>query len=144
MIPSASSGRVNPVHTLQRQQAQRSQTNENSGRHAVYETRFISTGSGYALQPTPVIFAAPFADRPQVAYSHYIEGSQLDVTALPTITGGVYQWVRDAAGFYTGACVYCVVTIPSAAHMTGTTVEHDFTFSGTAIKAVPGYLLVGQ
>lgn len=144
MIPSASGGRVNPLHALQRQQAQRAQTNENSGRHAVYEARFISTGTGFTLQPIPVMFAASFADRPQVTYAHYIEGSQLDVTALPTITGGVYQWVRDATGFYTGACVYCVVTVPAGAQMSGSTVEHDFTFSGTAIKAVPGYLLVGQ
>jgi len=136
MIPSARSGTVNPFAALQGQQAKRNQVIENSGRHAIDEITCESTGSGHFLQSAPAMFEMPFVQRPQIYYGHYVDGSQLNTSSLPSITGGVFKWVQDYRGFFLGAQVYYVVT-----GLAQIVVEHHFTFSGTAIKDVSPDLL---
>lgn len=135
---SASTHKVDPLSALVQRQAVVNQTDENSGRYARYEAVCTSTGSGHFLQPDAVIFEAAFVQRPQVTYGHYVDGAQLVTKTLPTISGGVYKWVQDAHGFYMGAQVYYVVL---AAGTGDVTVDHHFTFAGTAIKDVPADLL---
>jgi hypothetical protein len=136
---NAGTFRVNPMLALQMRQAQVAQTKENAGRHAVYEAvcESIATGS----------FLSPFIERPQLYYGTYIDASQLHPATLirplllPVATGGVFQWVLNARGFYLGAHVYYVVSWAFTGDVTTLVVEHHFTFSGIATKGVSGDLL---
>ena len=64
-------------------------------------------------------------------------------TALPVVTTGVYRWVTDDRGYYTGAYVYVAVTtvvgitlenLPNAAR--SYVLEHHLCFEGTAFRDV--------
>jgi hypothetical protein len=120
---------------------------ENTSRLAVCQLSFATHGWGEFKMPTAVYFTSTFINRPLIASSVSIDGDALIPTRFPRITAGVFRWIQDVKGFYTGAWVFFVVDTQSSFIATTVTTDpgydliHDMQFTGVAIKALPSHLL---
>lgn len=140
---------------------------ENTSRLAVSQCSFHTHGWGEFKIPAATYFTSTFIDRPFISTGMSIRGDALIPTRYPRVTAGVYRWVQDVKGFYTGAWVFFVIDTlgvtnqsvvdgtsglttvvpafpsvpPLAANDPGYDLIHDFSFIGIAIKALPSHLL---
>lgn len=132
---------------------------ENSARLAHAYARFTSTGQGSIEFERRVDFDMTFVERPYVAHGHFVDLDTLeeqqdletgDGPILPLVTAYVTDWDTDDRGFYVGCwCAVRVfypdayivmdleVAVPIIDSMMPVKIEHDFTFSGTALKDIP-------
>lgn len=107
------------------------QVRANSVQSALVTTVVSTSGIGQVAYEDPINFGVAFIKEPSVAYGCYVDEGAVD-TEFPVCSGGVYRWIRDEQGSYTGACVYVVVQgidVP---------VEHHFGFQEMAVKYVAG------
>lgn len=155
---------TNPIVTALTQHRGRiEQVRENTARTAESYATFVTQGLGQFVLADAAIFGCTFIDRPAVAYgcslSEDADGSDVLTPIegnVPRGSGLVVKWIKDANNYYTGAYVVLVIDAPDApvqeAGSTTTPViepisapsyvlEHDFTFTGIAIKDVPESLL---
>lgn len=133
---------TNPlVGALEQQRSRVDQVRENSARYAQSFGTFTTTGIGEFEIEDPHLFGCTFADQPIVAFGFSLNGDQLVPTQFPRCTGGVRSWVQDARGFYIGAYVICLVEVPDPLLAPQYVVDHDFTFTAIAMKALPAHLL---
>jgi len=85
-----------------------------------------------------------------VSYGMSIDGDALVPTRFPRVTAGVYRWLQDTKGFYTGCWVFFVVDTQSSFIATTVTSDpgydliHDLSFTGIAAKILPAHLLDGM
>lgn len=130
---------VNPiVGALESHRAKLEQVWENTARQAWSYASLTTTGVGEIQHPTVVRFDCTFIEQPKVAHGFSLDGDTLVDGSFPTVSAGVWKWWQDKRGFYLGAYVFFVVTgVASYA------IQHDFTFSGIAIKDLPEYLMEG-
>lgn len=106
------------------------QIRENQARHAETVIRVESVGTGGAILPDPITFDTAYTARPSVTHGVALLGG--DPGALvPLCSGGVYRWVTDERGFYTGAWVFVRIETPD-----GVTLEHSIIISGPAYKVL--------
>lgn len=120
---------------------------ENTSRLAVCQLSFATHGWGEFKMPAAVYFTSTFIKRPLLASSVSIDGDALISTRFPRVTAGVFRWIQDVKGFYTGAWVFFVVDTQSSFIATTVTTDpgydliHDIQFTGVAIKSLPSHLL---
>jgi len=119
---------------------------ENTSRLAIAQCSFSTHGWGEFKVPEVAYFTSTFIARPSVSVGTSVDGDALVATRFPRVTAGVYRWLQDVRGFYTGAWVFFVVDTQSAFINTnrpdpGYDLIHDLTFAGIAIKALPSHLL---
>lgn len=120
---------------------------ENTARLAIAQNSFTTHGWGEFKIPEAAYFTCTFVERPFVSVGSSIDGDLLIPTRFPRVTAGVYRWLRDVKGFYTGAWVYFVVDTQSSFIATTVTDDpgydliHDFQFTGIAAKILPAHLL---
>lgn len=112
------------------------QLRQNTSRQATSFNTAISEGSGMMRLADTMEFFCTFIHQPTVSYGYSVLNGGLDDDDMPASTGGVFRWKRDTRGFYVSCNVFVVVT--SAKDFT---LQHDFTFTGIAMKALPDYLL---
>ncbi len=86
---------------------------ENTARPALVETRIQVTGSGQMrLTKQPVTFPCLFKDLPILSV-----GSSVQKNPNPNVwydgvaTAGVYSWIKDKSGYYTGANIWVRVEV---------------------------------
>jgi len=159
---------TNPVvETIEAHRGKVEQIRENTARLASAYATYSTEGDGEFLLDEPHLFGCTFTERPIVAYGFSMGDSdnedQLVIGKLPTANGGVRRWVTDVRGFYIGAYVFFTVDTATVARTTAPTgaedppslfsppdpnaatplyrVDHDFTFTGIALKDLPEYLL---
>lgn len=166
---NAPMGGVNPgFDALQRQRGQLIRDAENAARYASSFISFKTTGWGEFLSPEAQYFTTTFVERPFVSHCFSLDGDDLIEGRYPRVTAGVHKWVLDGDGFYRGAWLFFaietlgiqsqqtyvlpqnestsigLVSVPSPlAADPNYEIIHDFTFTGTAMKAIPAYLLEG-
>lgn len=128
---------VNPlVSSIEARRNRIEQVRENSARHAWSYCQLNSHGIGEIQLATVVNFDCTFIEEPRIATGFQVDGDLLIDGSFPTVTAGVWKWARDAREFYTGAYVFFVVSGDP-----GYDLQHDFTFSGIAIKDLPEHLM---
>lgn len=126
----------NPImDALEHRRGYIEQLRQNTSRLAQSYNFVETVGAGMIRLPTVVRFHCTFIEKPVVAYGYTVE-SDLITGDFPSAVGGVYSWQIDARGFYLGCYVFAVVTANS-----DPTIQHDFTFTGIAMKDLPDYLL---
>ena len=132
---------------LEQRRAHLDAIRENSSRLATCQATFTTHGWGEMKLPDVAYFSGSFIDRPSVSTGFAIDGDALVPTRFPRVSAGVYKWLQDRSGFYTGAWVFIVVDTQSPFIATtvatdpGYDLIHDFTFTGVATKALPAHLL---
>lgn len=132
---------------LEQRRGQLDQIRENTSRLATCQLSFHTHGWGEFKLPAVSYFTSTFIERPFVATAVSLDGDKLVDTRFPRVSAGVYRWLQDAKGYYTGAWVYFVVDTQSPFITTTVTGDpgydliHDFQFTGIAIKALPSHLL---
>lgn len=132
---------------LEERRGRLDQIRENTSRLAVAQVSFHTHGWGEFKIPEVAYFSSTFTHRPSLACGSSIDGDLLIPTRFPRVTCGVYRWLRDVQGFYTGCWVFFVVDTQSAFIATTVTADpgydlvHDLQFTGIAIKALPSHLL---
>lgn len=122
---------------------------ENTARLASAHLTFSTHGWGEFKLPEVAYFSCTFIEMPNVTTGVALDGDLLVPTRYPRVTAGVYRWLQDVKGYYTGAWVFFVVDtrspyIPVAATATadpGYDLIHYFHFSGIAAKILPAHLL---
>lgn len=129
---------------------------ENTSRLAFTQCSFTTHGWGEFKMPEVTYFTSTYITRPLVAHGVSIDGDALVPTRYPRATAGVYRWLQDVKGFYTGAWMFFVVDTLAVVNDSygkpafsetlvdkdpGYDLIHDLTFSGIAIKALPSHLL---
>jgi hypothetical protein len=120
------------------------QVRENSARLAFSWGRASTHGWGEFQIPEPIEFDVTFTHQPDLSYGYAIEdGDKLVPKRFPRAWGGVYDWLQDEFGFYTGAHVFVVVDTLSPAEIADVPeadpnydLDHTWMFSGLAIKAM--------
>lgn len=128
---------TNPVvDAMEQRRGYIEQLRQNTSRLAQSYNFVETVGVGQIRLPTVVNFHCTFVQKPVVGYGYTVE-SDLIEGDFPASVGGVYAWQQDARGFYLGCYVFAVVTATSDT----TTIQHDFTFTGIAMKDLPQYLL---
>ena len=136
-----------PIQALEQRRADTSRNAENSAREAFCYGRFQTVGWGEVKAASPILFDVTFTSKPAISYGFEVIGGQTAVIdgRFPRGNGGVYQWVQDNRGHYTGA--YILVTVENISAWTAPsattagpdyTIEHNFKFEGPAYKALPG------
>lgn len=132
---------------LDRQREEIGRHRENSARDAWSYGSLQTVGWGESMASTPILFDVTFTTKPSVMYGWEVVGGAAVVVAgrYPRAWGGVYQWLQDTKGHFTGVYPLMVVdnvsawTGPSATDAgPGYTILHYFTFVGPAYKALPG------
>lgn len=160
-------GGVDPgFAALQRQRGQLQRDAENAARYASSFVSYKTTGWGQFLAPDAQYFTTTFVERPFVSHAFSLDGDDLVDGRYPRVTAGVHKWLIDGDGFYRGAWLFFVIetlgvqsqptyVLPQSESDTVGLVSvpvpipadpnyeilHDFTFTGTAMKAIPAYLL---
>lgn len=132
---------------LEHRRSQLDAIRENVGRLATCQLTFSTHGWGEIKVPTVSYFTSTFINRPLIATGCSIDGDLLIPTRYPRVSAGVYRWLTDVKGYYTGCWVYFVVDTQNP--YIETTVEtdpgydliHDMQFTGIAIKSLPAHLL---
>jgi hypothetical protein len=119
---------------------------ENSARLAECHVTFNTHGWGEFKLPEVTYFSCTFIEVPNIATGVALDGDSLVATRFPRVTAGVYRWLQDAKGFYTGAWMFFVVdtqdgAIATAVDDPGYDLTHFFKFSGIAAKILPAHLL---
>lgn len=128
------------VETMDSARAREQQVRENSARLAESFVTVSTTGQGGYRFDNVSYFGVTFINRPYVAVAHVVNDNDLtNPNQFPVASGGVWKWLTNERGFYTGAwlyvSVYCFGATPNYA------MEHDFTFTGVAVKDLPEQLL---
>lgn len=126
---------VNPIiQGLEQRRGYIEQLRQNTSRLA-QSFNFVETaGAGGQRLPAVVHFACTFIEKPVVATGFTVES---DMGAdFPLVTAGVWRWQTDKRGYYIGCWVF--VRVESA---TDLVIQHDFTFTGIAMKDLPAHLL---
>lgn len=136
-----------PFRALEERHARQGQIAENSIRLGWCHFKATSTGWGEFKIPECFEFDMTFIEEPNVTHGMSTNGDLLVDTRFPRAHGGVYRWKRNAKGFYQGAWLFVVVDTRSPYITTtlddpGYSIDHYFTFAGTAIKDLPDHLLV--
>lgn len=135
-----------PIAPLLLRESKRLQQAENSSRLAWSFGVATSNGWGESKIGDPLMFDAPFIDRPYVSHSYFVDDDDIIATRFPRAFGGVYRWVVEET-LYVGAHVFVVVETQSPFIPTdvpkdpGYNIEHHFTFAGIGIKSIPAHLL---
>lgn len=125
------------------------QQHENSSRVASAHCFTTSTGWGELTYADCFVFGVRFIAKPFVAYGFDLDAAiDLVPTRYPRCSGFVYRWQVDSSGLYTGAWLAVTVDdqspfITTAALSPNYVLNHAFTFTGIAMKAVPDYLAQG-
>jgi hypothetical protein len=139
---------------------------ENTSRLAVCQTSYETHGNGEFKLPTCTYFTCTFVTRPHIAAGLSVDGDALQPHYFPRVTVGVYRWLTDVKGYYTGAWVFFVVSTRDPCWLGNTSVSrsvkartayvgsnydpcadpgydliHDLQFTGIAIKELPSHLL---
>ena len=126
----------NPVmNILEARRGAIEQVRQNSSRLAQSFNSVETVGVGMIRLRSALIFDCSFIQKPIVGYGMTVE-SDLVEGDFPSCSGGVTDWRRNSRGFYLGAYVYLVVTA-----VEDPTIQHDFTFTGIAMKDLPEHLL---
>ena len=132
---------------LEWRRAHLDQIRENTSRLAIAQCPCTTHGWVEFKIPTAQYFTSTFIHRPMVSIGCSIDGDALVPTRFPRVSAGVYRWVQDVRGFYTGCWVYFTVDTKDIYIPTkilkdpGYDLIHDFQFTGIAIKALPSHLL---
>lgn len=151
----------------EQRRAEVTRVTENSARYASAFVSFQTTGWGEFVADTAVKFTTTFIERPAVAHAFSLDGDTLVEGRFPRVSAGVHKWLQDERGHYIGAWLFFVVEtmglqfqdtyiMPTPADGNVGTVHiktpiqadpgyvliHDFTFTGTAMKAIPWHNLV--
>lgn len=135
---------------LEQRRGQLDAIRENTARLATAQMTFATHGWGEFKLPEVAYFGVTFIERPLVSYGVSVDGDALVPTRFPRVTAGVYKWLQDVKGFYTGAWVFFVVDTQSLFIPTTVTTDpgydliHDFQFTGIAAKILPAHLLDGM
>lgn len=139
---------------------------ENGARYASSFITFTTHGWGEFQSPDAQLFDTTFIKVPSISHSFYVDGDSLVDGRFPRVTAGVYRWVQNERGHYTGAYVFFVVettglqmqpiyVLPTAADGNVALVSakvpvppdpnydlvHSFTFTGVAMKTLPSSAL---
>ena len=120
---------------------------ENGARQASVEIRQPSSGAGQHRLTKPIIFPIVFREEPHFSFgSAVIRGPKASAGKYhdPRGSSGVVGWKRQGK-YFTGALLWlrvdCDLVDPTqdatAAELAGIQVQHYFTFSALAVKAVP-------
>ena len=92
---------------LQRAWQEKERHKENSAREVNFHSTYETTGSGELIPTSVVPFQVPFFQEPHVTHGCAIQRlPDRNFYRLPTVTGGVLRWERNARGFYVGAFVF--------------------------------------
>lgn len=137
-----------PIDAFNARLAELQRNHENKGRLAFAYSRFTTEGSGTVEFEECIDFGLTFVERPFVSVGH-----QIDVEAarelfgvdpdgdvlLPQVTGYVTDWDTTDRDHYVGCWVAISVTssVGGVEAYPMVKIQHDFTWSGTAIKDVP-------
>lgn len=158
---------TNPlVDALEAHRGKVEQTRENTARLAQAFASYETTGDGEIILNEPYLFGCTFIERPTTSYGFALNeaanaaGIDVQFGKLPQASGGVREWVKDGRGYYTGCYVFFSVRTQAITRTTPVdpdedpapvvdptaatpnyVIDHDFMFSGIAIKDVPAYLL---
>lgn len=124
------------------------QTRENSGRLARTHGTWRSTGSGELIVPEAFSFGVTFVEEPSVAYGYSLpevdgQAQLLTAGSVPRCGGGVYRWVRDRRGFYTGCNVAFTVDFGYGGVPKTYEVVHSMVFEALALKDLPRGIIEG-
>lgn len=131
---------------LEQHRGRLEQTKENSARLARSHGTWESVGSGELIVPDAFVFGITFIEEPSVEYGASlpdIDGQSQEMLpgSVPRCSGGVYRWVRDSNGFYTGANVFFCVDFGYGGTPQTYTVHHSQVFTGLALKDLPRSIL---
>ena len=136
---------------LEQRRGQLDAIRENSSRIAVCQTSFATHGNGEFKLPTCTYFTCTFITRPHIAAGLSVDGDLLQPGFFPRVSVGVYRWLTDVKGYYTGAWVFFVVSTRDPCAYVGSGFDpcadpgydliHDLQFTGIAIKELPAHLL---
>ena len=117
---------------------------ENSGRLAQAYASVTTTGEGTLEFEERIDFNIIFVERPFVSHTCVVDTNTLkDLVGrvvLPHVTAYVTEWDTDEKDFYTGCWVAVRIDFPMVElvdYDTQVVVDHDFTFTGSAIKDIP-------
>lgn len=133
--------------------AQVSQIAENATRMAQVRVRVRTIGNGTEAIADLQNFGLTFVTMPAVTYGWAVAPvDDLDTEAVASTvmngTGYVWQWNRDAKGYYAGAWVFVAFDsnyYPPSTEVVNTLdqimIDHNFVFTGLAYKAFPDHLL---
>lgn len=121
---------------------------QNSTRPASAEITYISNGVGQQRVHTPIIFPVIFRTEPHFTFgSAVIHNPNPKIWHDPIGQSGVYAWVRDSRGFFTGATIWVRVEVHpivagTALMVPPVTCQHYLTFTGLAFKDIPSNSLL--
>lgn len=110
--------------------SQHDQIRENQARDAITIVRIETTGAGGTILPDAVNFDTAYVERPAVTCGCSILSADAD-SLPPLCSAGVYRWVTNERGFYTGAYVFVRVETPDAL-----VIEHTIVIAGPAYKVL--------
>lgn len=128
---------INPVvSAMEQRRGYVEQLRQNTSRLAQSYNFVETVGVGSLVLPEMVTFNCTFVEQPVVGYGCVLESKFVAGDTLPGSTGGVFQWQTDVRGFYVGCYVYVVITGAGEPQL-----QHDFTFTGIAMKDLPEHLL---
>lgn len=126
---------------LDRRREQTSRHRENSGRLAQAYASWTSTGGGLLEYEERIDFGVIFTERPFISHACVVDTAALKEligrVAMPHVTAYVTEWDTDEKDLYTGCWVAVRVDFALADmldYYTQVVVDHDFTFTGVAIK----------
>lgn len=136
---------------LERRRGEVERTRENSSRLAEAFAKFETTGQGSMEFEDRIDFGLTFIEEPYMAYGAQIDIDDLselldvdpnDTPPLPLCSGLVTKWDQDDRDFYLGAWVAVTVYFPPTSSIVvpidlQPTMQHFFSFTGTAMKDVP-------
>lgn len=127
----------NPVvSAMEQRRGYIEQLRQNTSRLAQSYNNVTTKGGGMLRLPDVISFNCTFVEQPVVSYGHIVTAG-LAEGDYPLVSAGVYQFQTDKRGFYLGAWVYVNIQVVDAFP----TIQHDFMFTGIAMKDLPEYLL---
>lgn len=104
---------------------------ENGARWAVSQHIVETRGVMGLRKADAIVFEAPFLEAPYVSTGLTIKKDYAPETGwIPQATAGVWQWLRNPKGHYTGAFIFVNVL----AAQPSSELQHHFLFSGVAYK----------
>ncbi len=136
-----------PFGLLEATRAHRDAIRENTGRTARCMATYTTVGVGETRLDKGIPFDITFIEEPCFTYGYALDDDSVDLVAghYPRVGCGVYEWIRDNRGFYTGALLFFTVDTvgpgDTVGHEPNYTIHHHLRWEGTAIKDIPVHLL---
>ncbi len=135
-----------PFALLEVRRAEVDTVRENSARRARSTATWTTQGIGEIRVDTWFDLGIRFVEEPCFTSGMVLdESTDLVSGHFPRAQAGVYEWHRDASGYYIGAYLFFIVDTVGPGQLPGVEpaykIHHHLCWEGTAFKDLPAHLL---